>query len=48
MDTRFKAIYKGATIGWFDTLAEAEQAIDAARKAEAEEEKAYLNWLQED
>jgi hypothetical protein len=35
---RIKATYRGDVIGWFDTLAEAEAAIDAAREEEKREE----------
>jgi hypothetical protein len=39
---RFKATYRGETIGWYDTLAEAETAIERAREAEAREEQEWL------
>lgn len=37
----FKAKYKGEYLGMFDTAQEAQDAIDAARKAERDEE---MEW----
>ena len=40
---RIKATYRGEVLGWFDTAAEGQQAIDAARAREQAEE-AWKPW----
>lgn len=35
--TRFKATFRGYTLGWYDTLEDAEAAIEDARAAEDHE-----------
>jgi hypothetical protein len=39
---RFKATYRGDVLGWYDTQAEAEAAIEAAREDEKREEQEWL------
>jgi hypothetical protein len=42
---RFRATYKGETIGWYDSQQEARQAIARAKKKEQKEDHLFRQWL---